>query len=80
MSTRFVLDVDMEKHGIHAAATLHFEFSGDWSNVYDDVPADEEEARSWFVKEVQTALEQYQGEASHSHTEPGTAPAEDRSE
>ena len=72
------LEVNLEKHGIKAEAVLHFVFSGDWSNVYDDVPADEEEARSWFVKEVQLALEQYQSEASHSHTEPGTAPTEDR--
>jgi hypothetical protein len=55
---------------------MHFEFSGDWCNIYDDVPADEEEARHWFVQEVQLALEHY-NEAGHSHAEPGTAPAED---
>lgn len=75
MSDSF-LDIDLKKGGIAAHAELHFEFTGDWCNVYDDVPADEEEARSWFVKEVQLALEHY-GEASHSHEEPGTAPSGD---
>lgn len=72
------LEVNLEKHGIKAEAVLHFVFTGDWSNVYDDLPNDEEEARLWFVEEVQKALEHYRDEASYSHTEPGTAPSEDR--
>lgn len=46
-----------EKHGIPAGVTLYFVFDGDWANVYDDLPADETEARSWFTYEVQKALE-----------------------
>ena len=74
------LNVELEKHGIQAAATLHFEFSGDWSNIYDDLPNSEEEGRSWFVQEVQKALEHYRDEASHSHAEPRSPDSEDRSE
>jgi hypothetical protein len=73
---QFSIGVDLEKHGISAHATLNFEFFGDWSNIYDDLSNDEEEARHWFVQEVQKALEHYRNEARHSHTEPGTAPTE----
>lgn len=52
-----------QREGIEAGVTLYFVFDGDWSNVYDDVPATEAEARQWFVREVQIALERQTNEA-----------------
>jgi hypothetical protein len=51
------IEIKTSKHGIEAGVTLYFVFDGDWANMYDDIPADEEEARSWFVHEVQLTLE-----------------------
>lgn len=57
------IDIKTSKHGIEAGVTLYFVFDGDWSNMYDDQPASEEEARAWFVREVQAALEDKRNEA-----------------
>jgi len=48
--------VEGEREGIAAGATVYFVFDGDWTNLYEDIPVDEEEARKWFVQEVEQLL------------------------
>lgn len=51
------IQIATEKYGVRAGVTLHFVFEGDWAAMYDDQPESEAEARQWFVREVQIALE-----------------------
>ncbi len=57
------LEIAASRNGIPASVALYFVFDGDWSNMYDDGPETEEEARAWFVQEVQAALEARRVEA-----------------
>lgn len=51
------IEINASRHDVPAKVTIYFVFDGDWANMYDDGPADEAEARAWFVQEVQAALE-----------------------
>lgn len=57
------IEIAASRNGIPASVALYFVFDGDWSNMYDDGPETEEEARAWFVSEVQAALEARRVEA-----------------
>lgn len=73
------LRIEAERNGIAAGVDLHFVFDGDWSNVYDDAPTNEKEARAWFVQEVEWILGAEKDETSDSDTPAiGQAPTDDR--
>jgi hypothetical protein len=60
------IQISTEKYGSRADVTIYFVFDGDWALMYDDEPEDEAEARQWFVREVQIALEDRRSEARQS--------------
>lgn len=72
------IEIQAEKDGIPASVTLYFSFSGDWSNMYSDGPETEEEARTWFVHEVQAALEARRNEARNSQQTERPSDSENR--
>ena len=73
--------VEGESHGIAAGVDIYFVFDGDWSNLYEDFPESEEEARHWFVLEVDKLLKQAHNEARESQAPAdGQASTEDRGE
>lgn len=74
------IEIKASKHGIEASATLLFVFDGDWCNMYDDAPASEEEARAWFVREVQLALEDKRNATRQDDQSEGSTDTEDRGE
>jgi hypothetical protein len=59
-----LIEFEGEHNGIPASAGIYFVFDGDWSNMYDDEPATEEEARARFVNEVREAMEEYKERAA----------------
>jgi hypothetical protein len=61
------IEIAAERNGIPATVTMYFVFGGDWANMYDDGPETEEEARAWFVQEVQAALEARRVEARNGN-------------
>lgn len=63
LETEGSIEIKVSKHGIEAVATMYFVFDGDWSNMYDDQPDSEEEARAWFVEEVERVFEGKRSEA-----------------
>jgi hypothetical protein len=70
--------VEGERHGIPAGVDLYFVFDGDWSNLYEDFPESEEEARHWFVLEVDKLLKQAHNEAREDEQTAGPSDTSDR--
>jgi hypothetical protein len=73
-----VIEIDGGHNGIPAGAKLYFAFSGDWSNMYDDEPESEREARAWFVREVQEILEENRREARQDEQTERSSDTENR--
>jgi len=74
------IQIEATRHGVPAKVTIYFVFDGDWSNMYDDGPENEAEARTWFVQEVQAALEARRNEARNGVQAERTSGPEDRGE
>ncbi len=72
------IEINASRHGVPAKVTIYFVFDGDWANMYDDGPADETEARAWFVQEVQAALEARRSEARNSQQTERPSDSENR--
>lgn len=72
--------IEGEREGIAAGATIYFVFDGDWTNLYEDIPVDEEEARKWFVQEVDGLLKRAHDEESNVTQTARTSDSTDRGE
>lgn len=72
------IEISAEKYGAPASVSIYFVFDGDWCNMYDDEPDNEEQARAWFIEEVQSLLEARRNAARNKQTAEGPSDTENR--